>query len=362
MTKNLLKNCFCIIIIAVAAYGCKKDSKKAQPTPAVTNIATLGLYEYQYPSSTDRRIFIPINKIGTKSISYLSVFDTGSSGMTIDANGILPASMITSSGIQFTGDSVVVSGITVTSTTGVMSYGDATGLVNEYGNIAYAVVSIGDGTTGTFTTKRIPLFLYYKVEDMTTGDVEPAHSNDVFGVGPGTSYASDLISSPLSYLNLTTGQIAGFKLATLSSASFTSNNVTNVSDVLTIGLTPDDVNNSGFIMHPLTLYTVGGYSADIPATISYGTTTLAGQILFDTGTPSITIIEQPNNLPDSTQVTIVTDKGFKYSYLTMSTSNLTAVENPNVTDDPRTIFSLDFFVHNEYLLDYSDHKIGLKNN
>ena len=49
-------------------------------------------------------------------MNYFTVFDTGSAGFTIDATGILPASMITNSGIQIAGDSVTVNGITVTAT------------------------------------------------------------------------------------------------------------------------------------------------------------------------------------------------------------------------------------------------------
>lgn len=358
MRRNILKLNYWFAFLVIIA-GCKKDAPVKQPV-VVTNLATLGLY--QYASGTNKRIFIPITKIGTKAISFLSVFDTGSSGMTIDATGILPKAMITSSGIQLTGDSVVVNGVTVTSTKGVISYGDNTGLINEYGNLAYASVTIGDALTGTFNIKRVPVFLYYKVEDMTTKTTEPAHSNDVFGVGPGTSYAISAIASPLSYVSLGTGQINGFRLAKVNSSDFSGTQPTNVDGLLTIGLTPDDINSSGFIMHSLTRFNVGGYSADIPATISYEGNNIDGQILFDTGTPSVTIIEQPDNLPVNTVVTITTNKGFKYTYTTRSTDNLTAIENPNVTGDSRTIFSLDFFLHNEFLTDYTDHQIGLKNN
>lgn len=358
MKRNLLKLC-CLVLAGMAIVGCKKE-KNAPPPVVATNLATLGLYKYA--SGTNKRIFIPITMIGTKSVSYLSVFDTGSSGMTIDATGILPASMITSSGIQVTGagDTVVVNGITVTSQTGIMSYGDNNGLVNEYGNLAYAPVTIGD-QNGNFAIKRIPIFLYYKVEDMTTGKTQPAHSNDVFGVGPGTSYAFSAIASPLSYLTLGVDQTSGFRLAALKNTDFTTSPFF-VADLLTIGLTPADLNSSGFIMHPLTHGSVGGYSPDIPATVTYQGQSLSAQILFDTGTPSVTIIEKSNNLPDSTVVSITTNKGFTYTYTTMSTDNLTAVENPNETGDFRTIFSLDFFISNEFLTDYAHHEIGLKNN
>jgi len=346
--------------------SCKKSAvnpMSAAQTIVATPIVTLGLYEYA--SGTNKRIFLPITKVGSQAVTYYSIFDTGSTGMTLDANGILPASMITSSGITVTGDSVVVNGITVTSKTSVMSYGDKTSLTKEYGNLAYAVITLGD-QTGSITTKRIPFFLYYKIQNVTTGEVAAAHSADVFGVGPGTSYAFTAIASPLSYFNTTTGQTSGFKLAMLGSTGFTSTG-TYVGGLLTIGLVNSDLSSSGFIMHPLTYSPTGGYSANIPATITYGSQSTSAQVLFDTGTPSVTIIEDnkvtgAGALPTNTKVTVTTNKGFVYSYTTSSTANLTSVENPNVTGDYRTIFSLDFFVTNEFLTDYTNHQIGLKNN
>ena len=352
------------LILMAALNACKKN--EASPAAVtVTPIATLGLYEYA--SGTNKRIFLPITKVGTQAVTYYGIFDTGSTGLTLDANGILPASMITSSGITVTGDSVVVNGITVTSKTSVMSYGDQTSLTKEYGNLAYATITLGD-QTGNITTKRIPFFLYYKIQNVTTGAVAAAHSADVFGVGPGTSYAFSAIASPLSYFTTTSGQTSGFKLATLGTTGFTSAG-TYVGGLLTIGLTNADLSSSsGFIMHPLNYSsTAGGYLSNIPATITYGSQSTSAQVLFDTGTPSVTIIEDNKAtgigpLPVNTLVTVTTNKGFVYSYTTSSTANLTSIENPNVTGDYRTVFALDFFVTNEYLLDYSGHQIGLKNN
>ncbi len=354
---------FCCVVLAIAANSCKKESS-VKPAAVITPLKTLGLY--QAGSGTNKRVFIPITKVGTQTVTYYSVFDTGSTGMTLDANGILPASMITSSGIVFTGDSVNVNGITVTSQQSVMSYGDQTSSTKEYGNLAYAPVTIGD-QNGNITTKRIPFFLYYKVVNTTTGVQQAAHSNDVFGVGPGTSTASNIIASPLSYFSLTTGLTNGFKLALLNSSSFSSTG-TYVTGLLSIGLTPTDLAaTSGFIMHPLTYYTVGGYSPNIPATITYSGKSIADQVLFDTGTPSITVIEDKTALgigalPASSTVTVTTSKGFVYTYTTTSTSNLTSIQNPNISGDYRTIFSIDFFIKNEYLTVYTNHQIGLKNN
>jgi hypothetical protein len=121
-------------------------------------------------------------------------------------------------------------------------------------------------------------------------------------------------------------------------------------------------------MHSLNYYSQGGYSPDIPATISYNGKNVAATVLFDTGTPAISTIENNSatsnisSLPAKTVVTITTGNGFSYQYTTTDKNNLTQVARPSYTLDPRTIFSIDFFVDNEFLMDYKNHKIGLKNN
>jgi hypothetical protein len=354
------------LFLSMLIISCKKDHTTPTPTiPAVVPIATLGLYEVD--SSIYKRVFIPITKVGTVNVTYYSVFDTGSTGMTVDATGLLPASMITSSGITVAGDSVTVNGITVTPQQATISFGNSQSEIQEYGNLAYTTVTIGN-QNGNITTSRIPIFLYYKIVDVTTGQKKPPHSNDVFGVGPGVSFANSAIGSPLSYFSTKNGGISGYKLAMFNSAAFSING-TYVNDLLTIGLVPDDIaSSSGFIMHPLTYFSQGGYSPDIPATISYSGKSIAATILFDTGTPAISTIENSgatlniSDLPVNTVVTLSTNNGFNYHYTTTSSNNLTQVARPSFTGDPRTIFSIDFFTENEFLMDYKNHKIGLKNN
>jgi hypothetical protein len=348
--------------LVIFVSSCSKDSK---PKPVIPTTSVLGLYEYGVDSG--KRVFIPVSKIGTQAISYYSVFDTGSSGMTIDAHGIVPDAMITSTGISFTGDSVTIKGITIIAGQYTLSYGNKTGLTKEYGYLAYAPLTIGDAN-GSMSAKRVPIFLYYKVVDETTGKTETVnHSLDIFGVGPGSSYANSSIVSPLLYFNNNAGIVSGFKLAVLPRTMFSSSG-TYVSKLLTIGLSSEDITSNGFIMHPLTNTGTGGYSPDIPATITYSNQTITGNVLFDTGTPLYSTIENKlalmstGPLPASTQVTITTNMGFTYTYTTTTATNLTQVQNPNATGDYRTIFGIDFFMNNEYLTDYMHHQIGLKNN
>src|SRR5579875_2829098 len=110
------------LLLLFALPACKKD--KSDPTPAIATPVKLGLYEFGSDNTyAFRQLQINVSKIGTQTVSYGLVFDTGSGGMVIDAKGILPASMITSAGFTFKGDSTVVNGITITSQKETVQYG-----------------------------------------------------------------------------------------------------------------------------------------------------------------------------------------------------------------------------------------------
>ncbi len=370
--KKSFSNYFLYLIIACCSFvigSCKKD--KQQPSePVITNFAKLGLYQQSLTDNgnTYKRVFI-YAKVGTTNTLYPTVFDTGSTGLTIDATGILPADRITSNGIIVQGDSEVINGITVTNQTAVVAFGGgASGETREYGNLAYANVSIGD-SNGNVNVTKMPFFLYYKILDVTNNKTLTPHSADVFGVGPGNSYANIAIGSPLSYFNLPANVTNGFRLALFSSSFAVQPAANYVPGLLTIGLTPTDLNSSGFIMHNLDYYSVGGYSPNIRASITYNNKTVNNAfLLFDTGDPAITYLSDPTaganvtNLPAGTQVSLTTNNGFSYQYTTTTTSNETQVVKTSYSNDIRSIFDIDFFVKNEYLLDYQNHRIGLKNN
>lgn len=372
MNKYFYNNLYlsATFLIIVLITSCGKSNTTPKPKTVVTaKPVTFGLVEYG--TGGDSRIFMPVTKVGTQTVNYPLVFDTGSTGLTLDATGIIPATMITSAGIQVTGDSVVVNGITITNQTTTMSYGDANAPTVEYGNLAYADFTVGD-SNGNISIKRVPFFLYYKILDGNKNPYPP-HSADIFGVGPGFSFTNSAIVSPLSIYDPGTGLTKGFKLAMLNNADFT-NTSQYVAGLFTVGLTDADRFSSGFVMHPLGYSSDGGYSPNIPATITYGGNSTAAEILFDTGTPSITIIEDEKansvkktlnslgDLSDGSVVTITTNKGFKFNYTVTSTNNLTTVENPNKSGDFRSILSIYFFTQNEFLTDYDHNVIGLKNN
>jgi len=362
-----------IAFFVIAITSCKKD--KVTPaqttTPPVTNATPTQLGLYEVDSSIYKLLLINVSKIGTQSINYSFIFDTGSGGMVIDANGILPASMITDNGFNFTTDSTVVNGITITNQKSEVDYGDDANTTDKvYGNLAYAQVTVGD-QNGNFIIKRLPFFLYYKAVD-GKGVKFTAHDFDTFGVSqeydisfPNSSY----ITSPFSYFDPGTGLTRGFKMAAIGTSNFSLQG-TYVPGVLTLGLTADDLSpSSGFVMNQLSFDAQDGYAPIIPATITYNNKVVSTEVLFDTGTEPDSFIEDKTAtntttllLPSSTSVSISTSSGFNYVYTTSATENLTNVENPSSSGVDVSVMSLEFFLNNEYMLDFTNHKLGLKSN
>jgi hypothetical protein len=367
--KNLLFVSLSFLVITIAS--CKKDKQPTPiPTPVVP-IATptqLGLYETD--SSIYKLLLISVSKIGTKSVDYGFVFDTGSGGMVIDADGILPASMISSSGFTFTEDSTVVNGITITNQTSVVQYGDDNATTDKvYGNLAYAPVTIGD-QNGNIVIKRLPFFIYYKAVN-GKGVKFDAHEFDTFGVSQeyDISFSNNaFITSPFSYFDPGNGLTKGFKMASLGTSNFSLDG-TYVPGVITLGLTAADLSSSsGFTMSQLNFAAGDGYAPLIPATITYNNNSTTSYVVFDTGTEPYSYIEDKKAantlvlLPAKSAVKVMTTAGFNYSFTTSDTENLTNVENPTTSGADVSIISLEFFLNNEYMLDYTNHKLGLKNN
>jgi hypothetical protein len=102
-----------------------------------------------------------VTSVGNVPVSMSLGFDTGSAGVTLYAQSIFPASMVSESGFVFpTGEtSITYNGITVTNVQGTRDYGNNNALV-EYGNLGFATVTFGD-SDGQVMTQVMPVFFFY---------------------------------------------------------------------------------------------------------------------------------------------------------------------------------------------------------
>jgi len=366
-TLRTLSLLSCVLMLFFIA-SCKKDSKKpggGGPGPVTATPTKLGVYAVD--SSIYKLLLMSITKVGTQAVNLDLVYDTGSGGLVIDAAGVLPASMIGANGFTFTGDSTIVDGITITNQTDIIEYGDDNNTTDKvYGNLAYGDVTIGDNK-GNITVKRLPFFIYYKAVD-SKGNKLPAHDFDVLGVSQeyDITFANNaFITSPFSYFDPGTGLTKGFKMAAIpqSSYSFQGTYVPAIS----LGLTDDDLGAAGgFTMSTLSFFQGEGWVPIIPATITYNGKTFNADVLFDTGTEPYNYIEDPTGAPTPTllgngvTVTTALNSGFNYAFTTTPTDYLSYVENPTNSGSNVTVMSLEFFLNNQYLLDFTNHKLGLK--
>jgi hypothetical protein len=369
--KRLLFVSVSLVVLAIAS--CKKDNNNVKPAPVVTGPTPTKFGLYEADSSIYKLLYTYVSKIGTLDVTnsdYALIFDTGSGGLVIDATGILPSSMITSTGFNFTGDSTVVNGITIYNQKSTIEYGDDVSTTDKvYGNLAYASVTLGD-ENGNIVIKRLPFFLYYKAVD-GSGNKYAAHEFDVLGVSPeyDATFANNAyITSPFSYFDPGTGLTKGFKMDAIGTNNFSLDG-TYVPGVVTLGLTASDLSSSnGFIMHQLTYYPGDGYAPVIPVSLTYNNKSITTNAIFDTGTEPYSYIEDSSAadttllLPNNTKVSLSSTPGFSYSYTTSATDNITFVENPRVSQSNVSVISLEFFLNNEYIVDFTDHKLGLKNN
>lgn len=361
-------------MLALTLASCKKDHKTEAAKTVTATPTKLGLYEaggYTSDNTLVNDLIIPVTKVGTATTNYDLAFDTGSGGLVLDATDLIPSTMYSSNGFNFTGDSTVINGITITNQTSTIQFGTSTDLTTVYGNLAYASITLGD-TNGNISITRVPFFLYYDVK-ADDGTVYQPHDFDIFGVlniDEVTFKNGVSVTSPLMDFNPGTGLTKGFKLAALGTANFVTNGQEKyVANVLTLGLTQSDLSSSsGFTMHTLDYYLGFGADPYLPSTVGYGSKSVSTYVLFDTGTNYANFIEDAtatstlSPLAAGVNVSIATKAGFNYSYTTASNApTLTYIENPGKNaSDSFSIFGIQFFYNNEYLLDYTDYKMGIK--
>jgi len=371
LNYNLTKTLLLIFCTALMLAGCKKDGANISPSTyqAKPHVAgqpyQIGFYTVE--SNGVKELQTAVSKVGDQPVSLNMTFDTGSGGLVVDAQGIIPASMITSTGFSFPGDSVTINGVTITNHTTFIAYGaNASTLSKVYGNLAYADVAIGDNN-GSVTIKRLPFFLYYKATD-ANGKAYPAHEFDVMGVSSeyDVTFGNGVyITSPFLNFDPGPGLTRGFKIAALNAGSFTKQGT--YVPAVTLGLTSEDLTSAGFHIVPLLQVEGQGYAPIVRGTVAYNGKSYSANLIFDSGTSPYFYLEDPNwnsaqaLLNSNTNVQVSVGDKFSYNYTANAATNPTLVENPFVARGSVSVISLNFFVNNEYLLDFDHHQLGLKN-
>ncbi len=306
----------------------------------------MNLYPADATASSAARLFVFVTGVGSKSTQLPLAFDTGSSGITLNALKIFPPSMVSSSGFVFpAGQSTLTyDNITVTTQKGTRAYGGASGHT-QVGNLGFATVTFGDSTR-ELVTQTMPVLFYFAIQSTATGNIVTPESQDgwfgvndapnlinIDGTAAGVECSLDSVGpcwvgSVLKYLTYSSAVQAGFVLSAIAvqPCDITAQNC-SPAPALTVGL--DSAAAAGFslISLPCDLsyngpQQINGYTVCqeyVPDTqlALQGSSDVAftSAVLFDTGTPNFVV-----NLPSTdtplagvTSLQITTAGGFVYS-------------------------------------------------
>jgi hypothetical protein len=375
---------FCLVGITAVFVGCHSD-QDTSPIATVSAPLAMNLYAVDGTSNNPARLFIFVTAVGSQNVQMPLAFDTGSSGITLNALAIFPSSIVTSNGFNFGGGESLISynGITVTPLQGTRTYGGSTGRT-EIGNLGFANVVFG-GSSGLVTTQTMPVFFYYAIESNETPPqpLTPQTQDGWFGVnampdlvklGGNTVNAPECtqdvtgscwVASIFTYLKYASGIDAGFSLNPLrvQACDITSPGDCSPVAALTIGLTSSSATdfNTAMLPCPLPNYsgpaTINGYSA-CEAYVPGTTVSLTGSpnetftqsVIFDTGTPDM-VLNIPNgkSLPTSVDsFKIATPSGFTYS-----TTNGPDVDAVRVQQSSQgSVIGLGYFETNFLLINF----------
>ncbi len=382
-------------LLAAILAGCGGGSSTPAPVEPKGPIAqpvVINLYPNQ-SSNGPPRIAVLVSSVGTTPVSMPLLFDTGSAGVTLYAPGLFPASMVTATGFIFPPGETSLSygGITVTQQQGTRTYG-STHLRAQNGNIGYATLTFGDAD-GQLTTTVMPVFLYFSVTDVATGQpIEvPPFQRGVFGVAatsgtiviPGSSAPESgypacapstqgtcYVVSPLKYLDYADSVSAGFALspAAIESCDITTDGNCAPAPILKVGVTA--ALKSGFSTMSLPCPPIGytgpasiaGYPVcqkiiDEATVMVSGATlgTLTGNVVFDTGTPDMQISTPagsafPTTVAVGSSVLITTPSGFGYGYVISASGPLATIVNADFSG--ASIVGIGYFTTHSLFIDY----------
>jgi hypothetical protein len=392
-----------LAVVAILA-GCGGSSDSSPAAKSVSGViedpVVINLYPNQSATSVPRLV-VMATSVGSAPVSMPLIFDTGSAGVTLYAPSIFPSSMVTANGFVFPSGqtSIIYNGITVTNQQGTRTYG-STDLRAQNGNIGYAQLTFGDAR-GQLRTGPMPVFLYYSITDVATGQPleVPSFQQGVFGVAStsGTIVLPNSVEPPggypacatetkstcyvvsaLKYLQYGAAVAAGFVLspAPIQSCDITTAGSCVPAPMLTIGLTA--TSKAGFstvsLPCPPNGYvgpaTIAGYAVcqkiidDTTVMVSGDTvgTTVNGAV-FDTGTANMQIATPagssfPSSVAVGSALLVTTPSGFTYSYVSATSDPLATIVNSDYSG--ATIIGIGYFTTNSFFIDFSSGTEGWK--
>ena len=267
------------------------------------------LIKLEYPGDPKNidMLYIKILKLGSRKVGHPLLFDTGSSGMTIDCNVVLPKKFCSTAGINIT-KNLEFEGITITTQQVTMHYGT----YDEYGNVAWAGVEFGSKKSSAVTRKSIPFLIRYKKVRHETGEIVggPLWPKGIFGVSPlGGGGSNGELISPLSAVEPASGLRKGYYLSPIGERwKVCTNEQANCPEVPALHLGISDSLKNSFTVKRWQRASQDYNFPTVLSCIQSGTKNVCRPTVYDTGNSTIAVAGELTDGSNSSLAFV--DKGY----------------------------------------------------
>jgi hypothetical protein len=302
-------------------------------------------------------LYINVLKVGELHVNQPLLFDTGSSGMTIDCHVIVPEPQYNcmETGIKIPKD-MELGGVKITKQKVIMRYGT----YDEYGNLAYANVSIGSSENQISTVEPIPILIRYKKVRRSNGEVVggPLWPKGIFGTSPiGGGGPNQVIKSPLEAMTVNSGMMKGYFITPVGTEwKVCTNEERNCPEVAALHLGIHKTIKDEFKNIKWKIFDKRANFPTVDACIAWERKIICQHTLFDTGNSTIQVGLNTKKKHLETGVEMLVSKTSLFEW------RFSTEYQPEVEFLPQNfnIVGIRYFETNSYLIDIDAKEIGFR--
>jgi hypothetical protein len=330
--------------------------RAADDSPAIVPLTKL---EYPGNPPNIRMLYVRLLALGDRKVDQPLLFDTGSAGMTVECQVVLPADLCSDEGIKIK-KTLELDGMTVTTQKAVMNYGT----YDEYGNIAIARVTIGSRASPVSTAESIQVLIRYKKVRRDTGEIVggPLWPKGMFGVSPiGGGGPDQSLASPLNAMRPGNGLRRGYYLSPIGADWTTcTNEQGNCPEVEALHIGVSESVKSKFKVAKWKRANARYNFPTVDACIAWSGESACRPTLYDTGNSTIMIAGKQRKTKDTSlgagvDVTVTAPNHDAWSF--------TTTYKPEVEFIPQLdhhIVGIRYFEANSLLFDLDAEEIGFQ--
>lgn len=318
------------------------------------------LIKLEYPGNPPniRMLYVRLLALGDHKVDVPLLFDTGSVGITVQCDAVLPARYCSTDGIRINAP-LELDGLTVTTKKAVAQYGT----YDEYGNVAYAKIGFGAPEHLISTSEQIPLLIRYKQVRRATGEIVggPLWPKGMFGVSPIGTMAGGLLRSPMGLIDVPAGQHKGYRLSPVGTAWRTcTNEAGDCPEVAALHVGINQAAKKDFTLAKLKKLPSDHYFPFVNSCVAWQQEKVCRPTIYDTGNSTIMIAGQP---PKGTEAPLPIGTEVVVDGLGASDWRFTVQYQPEVEFAPHmdiNLIGIRYFETNSLLVDLDTQEIGVR--